>query len=555
LTLRAPILRPPILRPWAVSPRLAVGLAVGLLLASLSIAAYTERLANAQKLREVGVQAEILAGSVAGALAFDDAAVAREYLAALKANHDVEAAGVYDVSGRLVAGYARRGASLPQAFREQRPQARGAHMSVTTPVTLRSARLGSVYLQTAAEPLDRRALRYAGVGLVILMGALVVGGFGASNALLADAHRKLQVEMEERAKAETALRESQKQEAAAQLAIATERGRAALAQSEQRLEFALDAGRLGSWELDFKTGRLAASEHFKANFGLGPDEPLESYQGLLARIHPEDLDRRNSQIMHADEPGGELEAEFRTLAPDGQTRWMLIRGRAQQDKAGRPARAAGVSMDITARKQAEQRQRLLLDELNHRVKNTLATVQSIAAQTSRTVERPELFEPLFKARIEALAHAHELLSDASWEGASLTDVVSRTLAPYAGDGRRVKISGPGVRLGPNAAITLNMAFHELATNAAKYGALCEGKGRVEVGWSLDRQPEGTWVDILWRERGGPKVAKPSRRGFGSRLIEQGLAREFDGEVRLAFEPDGLTCRMRLPLSVKLREAA
>ncbi len=524
-------------RPWTLTPRLAVGVAVGLLIASLAIAAYSEQLANAQKLKDVAVQADILAGSVAGALAFDDRVLAREYVLALRANPEVEAAGIYAQSGALVAGYTRNGASLPPTFREQRAQSENGQMTVTTPVILRSTRLGAVYLSTAAEPLMRRALRYAGVGLLILMASLVVIGFGTSNALLAEAHRELQVEMGERAKAEAALREAQKQEAAA------------------RLEFALDAGRLGSWELDLRTGRLEASRHFKANLGLAPDAPLETYASLQGRILPEDLAGRGGRLPGADGPGGEVEAEFRTRGPDGRIRWMMIRGRTQTDEAGVPVRAAGISMDITDRMEAEQRQRLLLDELNHRVKNTLATVQSIAAQTSRSVERPDQFAPMFQARIGALARAHELLSEASWEGASLAEVVGRTLAPYASDGQRVAIFGPGVRLGPNAAITLNMAFHELATNAAKYGALSAPAGRVEVSWTIERLGRESWVDILWRESGGPEVLAPTRRGFGSRLIQQGIAREFDGQVSMGFEPDGLTCRMRLPLSLKLREAA
>jgi two-component sensor histidine kinase len=209
------------------------------------------------------------------------------------------------------------------------------------------------------------------------------------------------------------------------------------------------------------------------------------------------------------------------------------------------------------RHHADQHQQLLLNELNHRVKNTLATVQSIAMQTSRNAHEPARFAEAFTARIGALARAHELLSEASWDGALLRDVIRQTLAPYvaqSGEGR-VSLAGPAIHLGPNAAVTLNMAFHELATNAAKYGALSVDAGRVEVTWRLEDGAGPAILGLEWRETGGPPVTEPVRRGFGSRLIEQALAREFEGEAELSFVPAGVICRMRLPLSAKMRRAA
>jgi two-component sensor histidine kinase len=223
---------------------------------------------------------------------------------------------------------------------------------------------------------------------------------------------------------------------------------------------------------------------------------------------------------------------------------------------GRRAHARLQSALDDQRDRADQHQQLLMNELNHRVKNTLATVQSIAMQTSRSARESTQFAEVFLARINALARAHELLSEASWEGAPLAEVILRTVAPYVADGDgRVALSGPSIQLGPNAAVTLNMAFHELATNAAKYGSLSAPGGRVEVAWSLAPGAGSVTVTIDWRESGGPTVAEPVRRGFGSRLIEQALAREFDGHVELTFAPAGLCCRMRLPLSAKMRAAA
>ncbi len=548
--------RSPFAKLWRPGPGLMIAVAVGLLLAGLSMGLYNEHVASAQKLRAVTVQAEILSGSVAAALSFDDRAALREYVAALQANRDVEAVGVYDAGGRLVAGYSRSGSALPATNQVRAPTSDGEHLVVTTVVAQKRAQLGSVYLRTIKEPLARRAARYGGIGLLVVMASLVVMVLGVSNASLAEAHRALQAEMEERGKTEEALRRSQELEAAAQLTLATERGRAALRQSEQQLEFALQAGRLGSWELDLATKRLTASDVFRANFGLGAGDAFDRYGELVARVHPDDRARQQQAVDRAIADGADLEAEYRTLAPDGETRWILMRGRAVYDEHGAAIRMAGVSLDITGRKLAEQHQRSLLDELNHRVKNTLATVQSIAVQTSRMATTGSSFEDAFLARIAALARAHDLLTEVSWEGASLTRIIRQTLEPYVAQGQqdRIDLSGPDVRLGPNAAVTLTMAFHELATNAAKYGSLSILAGQVKVDWRVDSSSDPA-VEIDWRESGGPRVAAPTRRGFGSRFIETGLAREFDGTVHLTFGPEGARCHMRLPLSPKLRLAA
>src|SRR5580692_338302 len=185
-------------RVW-LTPIFAIVVAVSLMLAGLSMAVYNEHLAKAEKLRDVTVQADILSASVTAALAFDDANLAREYVDALGANRDVEAAGVYDLKGELVAGYARPGAAPPAANRIAPPSLVGDHIVVSRPVAQGGTVLGSVYLRTVNEPLIRRAARYGGIAMLVLMAALVVIVFGAANASLVEAHRKLRIEMEERA--------------------------------------------------------------------------------------------------------------------------------------------------------------------------------------------------------------------------------------------------------------------------------------------------------------------------------------------------------------------
>jgi PAS domain S-box-containing protein len=338
--------------------------------------------------------------------------------------------------------------------------------------------------------------------------------------------------------------------------ITTERDRAALRQTEQQLAFALQAGRMGSWELDVATGRITSSPSCRTVFGVGPNDPFDHNDHIIALVHPEDRKPRQRAINQAVRAKADVEVEFRVVKPGGEIGWVLTRGQAAYED-GKPVRFAGVSLDITARKIAEEHQRLLLNELNHRVKNTLATVQSLALQTRQTVAHPSQFNDTFLARIYALAGAHDLLTEASWEGASLAEVIHRTLRLHvpAGQSERVRFAGPTIRMGPNAAVTLNMAFHELATNAVKYGALSTPDGRVDVVWAVDLEADRPLLHLDWRESGGPTVAAPTRRGFGSRLIERGLARELDGECRLVFGPDGLSCHLRLPLSAKLSVAA
>jgi two-component sensor histidine kinase len=204
----------------------------------------------------------------------------------------------------------------------------------------------------------------------------------------------------------------------------------------------------------------------------------------------------------------------------------------------------GVELDITERKRAEERQQLLIHELNHRVKNTLATVQSIAAQTFRKPEDIEEATRRFEARLIALARAHDVLTRENWEAASLAEIVAQAIEPFAVPGvERFVVSGPELRLKPKGALALAMALQELATNAAKYGALSNGSGRVEIRW----ESEGGRMRLRWTERGGPPVLHPIRRGFGTRLIERTLAQDLDAEVSVSFESEGVVCAVAAPL--------
>lgn len=255
---------------------------------------------------------------------------------------------------------------------------------------------------------------------------------------------------------------------------------------------------------------------------------------------------------------GEGRFAFRVIAADGTLRWLEASAVvAERASNGEPIRLVGVTLDITERREAqavlqqevlerqraEERQRLLVAELNHRVKNTLATVQSIARQTLRGSSDIGRCYRDFEGRLLALSWVHDVLTSEAWAGANLGELVEGTLRAYQ---ERIVQEGPAVRLSPQVALALSLALHELATNALKYGALsCDG-GQVSIRWDLQRPADGSEPLLLveWRERGGPEVTTPERTGFGLRLLRQALSAELGGAVDMRFEREGLVCSLQ-----------
>jgi two-component sensor histidine kinase len=244
------------------------------------------------------------------------------------------------------------------------------------------------------------------------------------------------------------------------------------------------------------------------------------------------------RLRKAFDPSGDgrYDIEYRVKQLDGSWRWLSAWGSAEFEGRGANRKAvaiAGASRDLTELKRGEELQRLLINELNHRVKNTLATVQSLVTQTLRGAVDLGAARSAIDARLVSLAEAHDLLTSRSWSGAALADVITRTMTPFPAD--QITIGGPLLDLSPKQALALSLALHELATNAAKYGALSRPEGRVEIHWTArDGQ-----LQLSWQESGGPPVNPPSRRGFGSRLLEDGLLRDLDGQSRLEFAPGGV----------------
>ncbi|MBZ6075799.1 sensor histidine kinase [Microvirga puerhi] len=321
-----------------------------------------------------------------------------------------------------------------------------------------------------------------------------------------------------------------------------------IAESEVRLRLALNAGDLGSWEYDPEAGNLNTSATSRRIFGRDSNLPF-SYRDLLDAIHPDDREKQTAAVHDALLSRSDLHVEFRAIWPDESVHWVRVSGRTRTEPSGNVT-LVGVCQDVTARKLADERQALLLHELNHRVKNTLATVQSIASLTRRSAEAgdPAVWDA-FLGRLQGLANTNDLLTATNWNGAYLEDVLCNELEPYQDAlKRRIKLRGPRVSLQANAVLALGLAVHELATNAAKYGGLSRPDGRVLVTWAVTKGSSPRSLLVEWVETGGPPVVSPQRQGFGSKLIQRGLAQQLGGEIKLTFATSGVRCVITFPVA-------
>lgn len=296
---------------------------------------------------------------------------------------------------------------------------------------------------------------------------------------------------------------------------------------------ALDAARMGEFDWDLEADVIEVSDRMAAITGLPPGAlPAEGGRALLNCAHSDDVRALRAAVREALDCGGRYDAEVRWVRPDdGRTLWIYTAGMTGRG-AGR--RVAGVVQDISGRKAEDDRNRALVAELDHRVKNVLASVQSLAAQSARKTTSLEAFLKTFAGRLEAMASAHALLTATRWRGAEIGNVIAAELGGLAPG--QARWSGPEIVLNPRATNALTLALHELATNAVKFGALSADTGRVEVSWT---RRAGGGFDLAWAEQGGPTVAPPTRRGFGATLLERVTGRELGGEARIDFRPQGV----------------
>jgi PAS domain S-box-containing protein len=326
-----------------------------------------------------------------------------------------------------------------------------------------------------------------------------------------------------------------------------------LRRSEERLRLAQEAGGIGSWEWEVASGALFWSESCHRLHGTDPDEPLTD-AAWRALILEEDRPRVEAALEAALAGAATAwETEFRIIRPNDQAlRWINGRGSILRDPAdGRPLRVVGVGMDVTERREAEERLRLLAREVDHRAKNALAVVQAALRLTPK--DDAARYAQAVEGRVNNLARVHNLLAQARWSGTRLLQLAEGELAPFlparAGDGERVPrvaLDGPSVLLGPSAAQAISMALHELATNATKHGALSVPGGMVRLSWVLDH-PAGL-LRIRWTETGGPPIAAPpGRRGFGSRVMKGTIRDQLGGAVHRDWTAAGLDCGLEVPL--------
>ncbi|MEY9161827.1 MULTISPECIES: HWE histidine kinase domain-containing protein [Bradyrhizobium] len=321
--------------------------------------------------------------------------------------------------------------------------------------------------------------------------------------------------------------------------------RLALERQQRTFDLAMVASKMGTWRYSMADNVCVYDENAQRLYGLTEARFLHDTAGVEAKFHPDDMDLMWARVARAIDPesDGRYEVEYRVKQTDGSWRWLSAWGLVEFEGRGaerQPVAIAGASRDLTELKQSEELQRLLTNELNHRVKNSLATVQSIVNQTLRDATNVQAARRTIDARIVALAGAHDLLTARSWKGADIADLAAGAVAPFATD--QILTEGPSLDVSPGQALALSLALHELATNAVKYGALSRPSGRVELRWRVQEE----MLNLSWRESGGPQVSPPTRRGFGSRLIEH-ASRDVNGKIRLDFAPEGLVCSITAAL--------
>jgi PAS domain S-box-containing protein len=321
---------------------------------------------------------------------------------------------------------------------------------------------------------------------------------------------------------------------------------AALDASAERLTIVLEAAHLGTWHWNVQTGRVQFNERWAEMLGYRLDEIEPHVRSWETLIHPEERERVMAVLSaHLDRLTAVYQCEHRLRHKDGHWVWILDSGRVvERDREGKPLIMTGTHLDISERIANEERLTFLMREVDHRSKNLLAVVQAVVDLTRADTVAD--FKQGLRGRIAALALAHTLLAENRWRAVGLEDLVQEETAPYHTERvRRVQYGGPAIKLIPSASQAIAMALHELATNAAKYGALSTPKGRVRVGWTLS--PAEGALEIKWREQGGPPTTAPQRTGFGSTVIKKLIQQQLHGSAKFHWHHEGLECVIRIPV--------
>jgi two-component sensor histidine kinase/DNA-binding response OmpR family regulator len=327
---------------------------------------------------------------------------------------------------------------------------------------------------------------------------------------------------------------------------------ARLLESEQSRSLALAAGNMGSWEYDLEDESWVVDEGQYRIFDLDPATRSVPRGFVKSLFHPEDWDRLLGALQCATTDERTFQSELRVVRQSGEVRNCMVVAAVTFDTDGKPRRVSGVTIDITERKEAERRQTMLTREVDHRARNALAIVQAIVRLgKAKTIGD---YVAGVEGRIGALALSHELLSQSRWQGADITRLVAEEFAPYrSGDNPRARGCGPAIVLSPDKAQSVALLIHELATNAAKYGALSRPAGQVDMQWQSDNGK----LNLVWTETGGPPVTPPKTKGFGTKIIESSLDKTRGDSACFEWLPEGLRCTIALSISApqKIAEQA
>jgi PAS domain S-box-containing protein len=340
---------------------------------------------------------------------------------------------------------------------------------------------------------------------------------------------RLNVELEDRVRART---------------TELEESNARLLESEQRRSLAIAAGKMGSWDWDRLDGNWMWDEGQFQIFGVDPDKFHVTPLNVQPFLHPDDVGQLREALDLFAKGAISYEAEFRICRPSGEVRWCFGTAAATLDDDGKVMRVSGVTMDITERKLAEERQNLLAKEVDHRAKNALTLVQSIIRLTRGGDVKAYI--KAVEGRIIALAGVHTVLALSSWQGAEVRKLIDQELAPYYVGGQ-ISLEGGEVKLEPATAQTLALALHELATNSVKYGALSSLSGRLTIKW----ETRAGRLELEWKERGGPPVQTPTSRGFGTKSVITSIETQLRGVAIFDWCREGVICRLTVPLAQDL----
>ncbi|APH74184.1 sensor histidine kinase [Aquibium oceanicum] len=319
-----------------------------------------------------------------------------------------------------------------------------------------------------------------------------------------------------------------------------------LADQEARLRLAIEASGIAIWEVNLADQTITHSPELNRLCGFPPDArpTLEEFRSRYAPGERERMEQLGAEARLRGET--KLDTEIHHLWPDGTEKWLSLKAQIPPGESGYGGRVIGVLMDITEQKRQEEYQKLLLTELNHRIKNSFAVTQSVINQTLRGTDVPSETRAKLSARLQAMADAHEIMTGGAWESAALMTVLNRSLETFGECGSgRIIVQAEDIELSPRATLSFSLVLHELLTNAVKYGSLSNSTGTIHVKISHESL---NLLRFTWIEKGGPRTAGTAHEGFGTRLIERVFGSEFEATIRRTLDPEGLSFIMEVPLS-------